>query len=85
MPTLSCSAVRERKTPSLTGMCTHLSRNRRDHITHEVWVKNVCLVAITSTSPNSKVSETASKLVPRKEKMARGFKIISNQLSVLRC
>ena len=64
---MSCSAVRERKTPSLTEMCTHLSRNRREKINHEFWIKNVCLVAITSTSP--KVAVAASKLVPRKEKI----------------
>ena len=67
IPKLSCSAVRERKTPSLTEMCTHLSRNCRENINHELWIKNVCLVAITSTSP--KVGVTANKLVPREEKM----------------
>ena len=64
---LSCSAVRKRKTPSLTEMCTHLSRNRLEKYYPRVVDKNVCLVAITSTSP--KVSVTANKLVPRKEKM----------------
>ena len=48
-------------------MCTHLSRNRRENIDDEFWMKMFCLVAITSTSP--KVGVTASKLVPRKEKM----------------
>ena len=67
MPKLSCSAVREKKTPSLTEMCTHLSRKRRENINHEFWIKMFCLVAITSTSP--KVGMTASKLVPGKRKM----------------
>ena len=66
MPKLSCSAVRERKTPSLTEMCTRLSRNRREKYYSRVLDKK-CLVAITSTSP--KVGVTANKLVPRKEKM----------------
>ena len=47
-------------------MCTYLIRNRRENINHEFWIKNVCLVAVTSTSP--KVGVTASKLVPRKRK-----------------
>ena len=67
MPNMSCIAVRERKTPSLTEMYTHLSRKRRENINHEFWIKMFCLVAITSTS--TKVGVTASKLVPIKEKM----------------
>ena len=39
MPKLSCSAVTERRTPSLTEMCTHLSRNRGENINHEFWIK----------------------------------------------
>ena len=67
--------------------CLHIKgRNRRENINHEFWRKIVCLVAITSASP--KVGVIASKLFPRKEKMGggpRGFKIISNQLSVPSC
>ena len=68
MPKLGRSAVRERKTPSLTEMCAHLSRNRRENINHEFWIKKCFfLVAITSTSP--KVGVSASKLVPTKEEI----------------
>ena len=41
MTKLSCSAVRERKAPSLTEMCTHLSRNRREKYYPRVLDKNV--------------------------------------------
>ena len=66
MPKLSCSAVTERKTSSLTEMCAHLSRNRRENINHEFSIKMfVCCNHIYF--PN--VGVTASKLVPRKEKL----------------
>ena len=67
MPKLGCSAVRERKTSSLTEMCAYLSRNRREQYYPRALDKNVCLVAITSTSP--KIGVTANKLTPRKEKV----------------
>ena len=60
MPKLSCSAVRKRKTPSITEMCAHLSRNRRENINHEFSIKMFVQL---------QVGVTASKLVPRKEKL----------------
>ena len=63
--------------------CVHIKgRNCQENINHEFWRK-ICFVPITSAAP--KVSMTASKLVPRKEKIGskRGFKIVSNRLSIL--
>ena len=66
MSKLSWCAVRERKTSSLTEMCTHLSRKRREDINHESWITVFCLVSITSTSPE--VGMTAIKQFPEKKR-----------------
>ena len=55
---------------------------RERNIIHEFWIKNVCLVPITSTSP--KVDVTANKLVPRIEKWSpRGSKLFQINLTFL--
>ena len=81
MPKLSCSGVKERKTLSLNEICTYLSRNRRESINHEFWMKMFCLVAITSTFP--KAGMTASKLVPRKDGVPWVSKLFQINLTFL--
>ena len=68
----SRNGVRERKTPSLTELCTHKIAEIAKKISTTSFAENVCLVAITFVS---KVGVTASKLVLIKEKMgSKGFK-----------
>ena len=66
-PEIELQCSQGKKDTSLIEMCTYLRRKRLENINHEFWIKVFCSVAITSTS--SKVGATASKLVPRKEKM----------------
>ena len=71
-------------TPSSTEMCSHQRPKLPKKYQLRGLEKIFCLIAITSASP--KVGVTASKLVPTKERWGpRGFKIISNRLSVPRC
>ena len=62
------------KAPRLTEMCYTSKAVNAEKNSYEFWGKIFCLVAITLTS--QKVSVTASKQVPGKEKISLVFLIL---------